>query len=75
MKRILISLLLVFGFCYSQDSTAIMLKLDELIKLHEQVVTQVIKMQVDLRKIEYATFVLSEMLKPTEEVKELEVIE
>ena len=65
MKKIL--LLLMFGVLFSQDSTAINLQLEEQFKLAKTIQAQVVQGQVDLAKIEYAVFVLNEMLKPPKE--------
>ncbi len=55
------------GFCYAQDSTAINLKIEEQEKLRKTVQEQVMRGQLDLQKIDYAVFVLNEMLKPPKE--------
>jgi len=65
MRKIL--LLLMLGFCYPQDSTAINLQLEKQIDLAKTIQAQVVQGQVDLGKIEYAVFVLNEMLKPPKE--------
>jgi len=65
MRKIL--LLLMLGFCYPQDSTAINLQLEKQIDLAKTIQAQVVQGQVDLAKIEYAVFVLNEMLKPPKE--------
>lgn len=58
------------GFCYAQDSTAIQSKIDEQIELRNTIQSQVMQGQLDLQKIDYAVFVLQEMLKPPEKEKE-----
>ena len=57
----------MLGFCYAQDSTAINLKIDEQIKLRNTLQEQVMQGQLDLQKLDYAIFVLQEMLKPPKE--------
>ena len=68
MKTFLVILML--GFCYAQDSTAINLKIDEQIKLRNTLQEQVMQGQLDLQKLDYAIFVLQEMLKPPKEEKD-----
>lgn len=65
--RYKILILMMFGFCYAQDSTAINLKIEEQVKLRNTIQEQVMRGQLDLQKIDYAIFVLEEMLKPPKE--------
>ena len=60
-------ILLIFGLCFAQDSTAIQLKIDEQMELGDKIQERVIQGQVHLGKIEYAVWVLNEMLKPPKE--------
>ena len=66
MRKILLLFLLI-GLCFAQDSTAIQLQIDKQIELGNTIQEQVMQGQIDLGKIEYAVFVLQEMLKPPKE--------
>ena len=66
-------ILLMFGFCYSQDSTAIQLQIDKQVKLGNAIQEQIMQGQSDLGKIEYSIFVLNEMLKPLEGIDEKDI--
>ncbi len=63
----------MFGFCYSQDSTAIQLQIDKQVKLGNAIQEQIMQGQSDLGKIEYSIFVLNEMLKPLEGIDEKDI--
>ena len=67
LMQIKILILLLVGFCFAQDSTAIQLQIDKQIELGKTIQEQVTQGQLDLGKIEYSIFVLNEMLKPPKE--------
>ena len=64
-------LLLLVGFCFAQDSTAIQLQIDKQIELGNTIQKQVTQGQIDLGKIEYSIFILNEMLEPPIEEEDI----
>ncbi len=60
-------IVLMFGFCYPQDSTAINIAIEKQVELGNTIQEQVMQGQEDLGKIKYSIFVLQEMLKPPKE--------
>ena len=73
MFKIITTIILLVVFCYSQDSTAIQLQIDKQIELGNTIQDKIIQGQTDLGKVEYAIFVLNEMLKPMEDKDEKDI--